>query len=133
MRGYLLDTHIWFWYLIGSERLSRAAREVISARVSDCWLSPISVWELGKLVERGRVRLHDGLRFDGWFGRASETFPLHEAPLNHEIATLSLAIDLPHPDPADRFLAATAVIYELELITADRRLRQSSAVTTFSG
>ena len=45
-----------------------------------------------------------------------------EATLNHEVAMESLGIRLPHQDPADRFIAASAIVYELTLITADRNL-----------
>ncbi len=42
----------------------------------------------------------------------------------------SRAIELPHPDPADRFLAATALVYGLTLVTADTRLLRLTAIST---
>lgn len=53
---------------------------------------------------------------------ALERAPLEEAALNHEVAVRSRGISLPHQDPADRFLVATALTYELTLVTADRTL-----------
>jgi PIN domain nuclease of toxin-antitoxin system len=50
-----------------------------------------------------------------------------EAPLTHEVALRTRAIDLPHRDPADRFLAATASVYGLTLVTGDERLLGSTA------
>jgi PIN domain nuclease of toxin-antitoxin system len=46
--------------------------------------------------------------------------------LNYEVAIQSRLIDLPHQDPVDRFLAATAKVYDLMLVTADERLLGSS-------
>ncbi|MBT8339733.1 MAG: PIN domain-containing protein [Desulfatitalea sp.] len=42
------------------------------------------------------------------------------ASLNHEVALRSRRISLPHQDPADLFIAATAIVYGLTLVTADR-------------
>jgi PIN domain nuclease of toxin-antitoxin system len=50
------------------------------------------------------------------------SMPFKQATLNHEVAMQSRLIKLPHQDPADRFIAASAVVYDLTLITADRYL-----------
>ena len=47
---------------------------------------------------------------------------LHEAPLTREVARRSRTVNVPHQDPADRFLAATAEVYELTLVTDDANL-----------
>ena len=57
---------------------------------------------------------------------------MHEAPLNREVAIRSLAIKLGHDDPADRFLVATAMVHDLTLVTADRRLLKSRLVATLA-
>jgi PIN domain nuclease of toxin-antitoxin system len=96
---------VWFWYLTGSSGLLESIRGAIDDAPDEVWISPISVWALGMLEERGRVRLSGGFR--GW--EAVGRFPLEEAPLNREVALVSHEIRLPHRDPADRFLAATAL------------------------
>ena len=57
---------------------------------------------------------------------------MHEAPLNHEVALASRAITVGHEDPADRFLAATAAIYDLVLATADARLLAGKGFRTLT-
>ncbi len=131
MRGLLLDTHIWFWHLIGSPRLPSAIRHELQERAADCWLSPISVWELGKLRERKRIQVPDDFR--GWLAEGRKRFPCHEAPINSEVALASLELDLATPDPADRFLAATARVFDLELATVDRELVAAEWLPTLSG
>jgi len=39
---------------------------------------------------------------------------------------------LPHPDPADRFLAATAQVLGLTLVTADERLLGLGEIKTLA-
>ncbi|HVE65427.1 MAG TPA: PIN domain-containing protein [Thermoanaerobaculia bacterium] len=57
-----------------------------------------------------------------WLGTAFETASLREAPLNRRDAVESRRVRLSHQDPVDRFLAATAIVHELTLVTADERL-----------
>jgi PIN domain nuclease of toxin-antitoxin system len=116
----LLDTHIWLWSLTAPERLGGKVRRLLAPGKSEVWLSPISVWELLVLAERGRVRLDADPR--AWVAEALEKAPFEEAVLSHEVARRSREVALPHPDPADRLLAATALWYELTLVTADRTL-----------
>ena len=59
MTAFLLDTHIWFWYLVGAGRLPSGLRRELDRSVQACWLSPISVWELGMLHTGGGVGVAD--------------------------------------------------------------------------
>jgi PIN domain nuclease of toxin-antitoxin system len=54
-----------------------------------------------------------------WLAKASSG--IQEAPLTHEIVLAEMHLAL-HQDPADRFLAATAQVLDLTLVTADQRL-----------
>lgn len=116
----LLDTHIWLWSLLAPERLSRRVARALEDEANELWLSPVSTWELIALVERGRVTLAG--EPSSWLREAFERAPLSEAPLTQEIALAAAAIELPHRDPADRLLAATARVLDLRLVTADERL-----------
>lgn len=130
MSGFLLDTHIWWWYLTGSDRLGRGLHRQINQSATDCWLSPISVWELGMLSERGRIRIPGVFRT--WVEAAQQKFPLGEAALTREVSLVSHELQLPHQDPADHFVAATALVYGLVLMTVDERLTKAKWLPTRS-
>lgn len=115
----LLDTHIWIWSLGDRERVSRRVSRELESAENELWLSPISAWELLLLVGKGRVRLDRAV--DDWLAQADLSLPAREAPVTREVALESRRVDLPHQDPADRFLAATARVYDLTFVTADRR------------
>lgn len=127
---YLLDTHIWVWYLLGSERLPVVTRAAIDDAQGALWLSAISAWEVAMLHERGRLDLEGGPR--RWVERALDRFPLSEAPVTREIALRSHEVMVEHRDPADRMLAATALVHDLTLITVDERLRSLEGLRTLS-
>ena len=122
----LLDTHILLWSLLDPTNLSKEVAAALENRSNELWLSPISIWEVILLVERGRVVLTtDPIT---WLRRVFKRIPFKEAPINHEVAFHSRTVDLPHQDPADRFLAATALVYGLTLVTADDRILLSKVV-----
>jgi PIN domain nuclease of toxin-antitoxin system len=116
----LLDTHIWLWSLADPARLGRRVRAAITRSANELWLSPISVWELLVLAERGRVRLDRAPH--AWIAEALAHTPVQEAVLTFDVAERSRGILRAHPDPADRFLVATALVYGLTLVTADQAL-----------
>jgi PIN domain nuclease of toxin-antitoxin system len=116
----LLDTHIWLWSLGNASRLSGRVARKVQATDTELWVSPVSTWELALLEERKRIKLRGGLR--AWLGDALARLPVNEATLTHEIALESRTVDVPHRDPADRLLVATAKVLDLALVTADERL-----------
>lgn len=116
----LLDTHIWLWSLLAPNRLGKRAARALESADNELWLSPVSVWELSVLVERGRVKLKLPTR--RWVDEAFRAAPINEAALNREVALMSRELVLSHQDPADRFIAATAAVHELTLVTADDAL-----------
>lgn len=117
---YLVDTHIWLWSLVAPEKLGRRVRATISSGRNEGWLSPVSVWELLVLAERGRVRLDDEPR--AWVREALRRGPFQEAPLVHDVALRSREVGLSREDPTDRFLVATALAYGLTLVTSDETI-----------
>lgn len=116
----LLDTHVWLWSLLDPPRLRAEAAAAITDPSNELWLSPISVWEGHLLIERGRVSVSGEPAL--WLRQVLAAFPLKTAALNVQVAVASRALRLPHHDPADRFIAASAVVHDLTLVTADRRL-----------
>lgn len=116
----LLDTHVWLWSLLEPEKLSRPVARALRSEKNELWLSPISTWEALLLAEHGRIVLEPSA--DEWLSDVFRRAPMREAPITHAIARESRRITLPHNDPADRFLAATARLLDLTLVTADERL-----------
>ena len=131
MNGLLLDTHIWFWYLVGSSKLPPRIKSSLDSSPDPFWLSPISVWELSMLARRGRIEMKSYCR--SWVTMAFSKLPVKEAPINVEVSLKSQEIQFDHKDPADHFLAATALVYDLMLVTVDRRLIGLKWLQTFSG
>jgi PIN domain nuclease of toxin-antitoxin system len=124
MSALLLDTHIWLWYAEGnSEKLRKASvKKLDTARMRGGLLvSAISVWEIGALSARGRIRLSIPLR--DWAEKALGVPGFHFAPLDAAAAAESTLLPGdPHGDLADRFLIATARTQGVALATRDEHI-----------
>lgn len=116
----LLDTHVWIWSTLERRRLSARVSAALESPKNELWLSPISVWELMRLTKQGRVKLDRPVT--RWVADVWGAIPLRDAPVTRDVAIESRCVPLPHEDPADRFIAATARVYDLTLVTADERL-----------
>ena len=127
----LLDTHIWLWSLLDPDRLSGRARSQLTDRANTLALSPVSVWEALVLAEKGRVLLHPDPW--SWIRNALAVRPVRAIPVTFDVAFGSRSVRLGHDDPADRFIAATAMVHGLTLVTADRALLQCPGIKVLRG
>jgi PIN domain nuclease of toxin-antitoxin system len=116
----LLDTHIWLWSFREPHKLSPEVHKAITAPEAVRFISPISIWEVLILLEKKRVELVES--FDRWFAQTTADLELVEAPLTWKVVHEMRYILPNHRDPADRFIAGTAIAYDLTLVTADETL-----------
>ena len=82
------------------------------------------------LSEKGSVELDGGLWT--WIDAARSSVPIREAPPTAEIVSAMERVELPHRDPADRFLAATVAALDLRLVTSDARVLSGRGYRVFS-
>jgi PIN domain nuclease of toxin-antitoxin system len=126
----LLDTHIWLWSTLEPQRLIRRVGKAMADPANELWLSPVNVGELIVLLRQGRLTLPNDVA--AWVDNTMQDLQLNEAPLTVEVALAISSIDLPHGDPADHFLAATAKVFDLTLVTADEHLMHLPGIHVLS-
>jgi PIN domain nuclease of toxin-antitoxin system len=124
----LLDTHIWLWSLSAPQRLTSQVRRALDKPANELWLSPISTWEVVQLLEKKRIRIEG--HFEAWLPRARGN--LREALLSHDVAAAAADVRLPHRDPGDLLLVATARVLNLTLVTADDNIIDAKQVSTLA-
>ncbi|MBK7862152.1 MAG: type II toxin-antitoxin system VapC family toxin [Archangiaceae bacterium] len=124
----LLDTHAFVWWSASPAKLSVRARKAIEKDPVRL-LSDISLWEIAMLVELGRLKLDRDV--EGWLEQAVAETAVDVVPIDSAIAVRSTRIAKNfHGDPADRLIAATALVRAALLVTADEALRASPALRT---
>ena len=126
----VLDTHIWVWWVHGDERLTASQLEFIQNNEDEeIGISAISLWEIAKLVENGKLELPVSL--EKWFKQALSYPGVQIIELTPEIAAESTRLPGEfHKDPADQIIVATARIMKCKLVTSDERILNYSHVKT---
>ena len=127
----VLDTHTWVWWVSDPGRLSPPARQIISDSMESdgILISSISAWEVALLVYKGRMELTIGVR--DWIAK-SEMLPfVRFVPVDNTIGVKAVSLAQPfHSDPADRIIAATAIVSAAPLVTKDARILDYPHVET---
>lgn len=126
MAGVLLDTHILIWWLLDPSKLSRAQSHLLTdleQRGEHFGISSVTLWELAKMVEHGRLKIDQPL--DLWLQEVEEHPLITVHPITAKIAAESVQLGRGfHKDPADQIIVATARCLGLKLITSDERIRK---------
>ena len=125
------DTHIIIWNALKPEMLSRKAEKAISAanKSDGIIFCDISLWEIAMLMHKGRLSID--VEYLEFIKLILESNNYVYRGITPEIARLSTKLFSDNnKDPADRIIAATSIIENAKLVTADKKLRQSGKVTT---
>ena len=126
MLSILLDTHILMWWRCDPQRLTKpqaAALAALESRSTPAAISSITLWELAKMVERGRAEITVPL--DDWLAEIESHPLLTVLPLTGRIVAESVRLGNDFQrDPADQIIVATARCHGLKLVTADERIRR---------
>ena len=127
----LLDTHVWIWSQENPDLLPPQTREAINDRSNGCAVSVISELEIARLAQRKQIELDRGV--EEWIDKSIAVLGAHEIELSRVIAVE--AYRLPgefHRNPADRVLVATARLFGMTLVSADRQLLRYRHVNSMS-
>lgn len=115
---YLLDTHIFLWWLNDDSRLPNAARDVISHGSNTVYLSSVSVAEMAIKSSNGKLQMPVSI------AEATNNEEFEPLPFTAKHAVALETLPWHHRDPFDRMLIAQAQIDNLTFITVDVRCRQ---------
>jgi PIN domain nuclease of toxin-antitoxin system len=127
----VLDTHIWVWHAEGiADELPPALRTAVDTAAQDgrAWVSAISAWEIVMLEQRGVVTL--SVSPDAWVAASRVAPGVRVAPLSLAVlidgpripAWYKRGTSVPHKDPADRWIVATARQRSAIVITRDEQI-----------
>lgn len=109
----LLDTHIWFRWQNNNDLPINLLYHI--EQTDALAVSAISCCEIAQLVKRKRIDLPISAKH--WIELASMNMEI--LPINKEIALLAEELANHHKDPADRFIIATSIFYQLPIMSLD--------------
>ena len=119
---YLLDTGVWLRAVNESQSIPAGVLRLLKAPREMYGLAAISLWEVGKKVQSGKLPLPKDL--PGWFADALAP-NIEVFPVTAQVATDAMRLpDFPNRDPADELIVATARVHKLTLLTTDTKLKK---------
>ena len=125
----LLDTCAIIWDAIDSSKLTSRSKKLIKQNESQLLICDISIWEISMLIKKKRLVVDNSAAAFINLLLQSRNYIVQE--ITPEIADLSVNFGSEmNNDPADRLIAATSVLANAPIVTADENLRGSSLVET---
>ena len=124
----LLDTCTILWLALDQSQLSKIAKDLIDSGSQKLFLSSVSALEIGRLYQHKKLQLP--LTPDEWLEKNMELLNILEIPIHNKEAILSTKLPYHHNDPADRIIIATALQYNLNILTPDKYIKNYTEINT---
>ena len=125
----VLDTCAVIWDALDTSKLSPQATKAIRDSNSELIICDISFWEISMLIKRKRIKVDDTA--SGFITLLLQSRNYHIQEITPEIAGLSVNLGAEiNNDPADRLIAATSILTNAPIITADKNLIEATLVET---
>lgn len=117
----LLDTHIFLWYITGSNRLPNSLLETIRSPVNAIFLSSVSVWEIIVKHQLGKLPLPESPAT--YIPEQRQRHAIETLPLDEQSVSRLIHLPVLHRDPFDRMLMCQAIQHQLTLASTDEAIR----------
>ena len=125
----LLDTCAIIWDALDAGKLSPDAKNSIELNHSELIICDISIWEIAMLIKRKRLVLD--ATASGFINLLLQSRNYFIQEITPDIAELSVNFGSEiNNDPADRLIAATSILGNAPIVTADQNLRNATMVET---
>ena len=113
---YLIDTHIFIWFIQSSPNLSQTARSLIEDSNNEIIISIASLWEISIKNSIGKLHLTKGFgaMTDYLTDNLIEILPIE---FSHTVENNKLPFH--HRDPFDRIIVAQAIVENIDFISVD--------------
>jgi PIN domain nuclease of toxin-antitoxin system len=118
--GLLLDTHVFYWLIKGSDRLTARHRQLIQDRTQQVYVSAVTGWEIAIKVKLGKWPEAAPLLPD--LSAVIDRAGFQQLNLTVAQAERAGSLDLAHRDPFDRLLAAQALDMAIPIATNDQAM-----------
>jgi PIN domain nuclease of toxin-antitoxin system len=119
---FLIDTHVFLWFINGDGRLSQPVRAAIEDEENEVLMSIASVWEIAIKVSVGKLAL--GKPFADLIPEQIAENEIELIPVSMDDLKVIAILPLHHRDPFDRLLIAQAMTQGIAIASNDSNFAQ---------
>lgn len=113
---YLIDTHVFIWFVENSSNLPQSIKDLIEDETSDIFISIASLWEISIKTSIGKLPMTK--KFAELNDVVSDNL-MEILPVNFAHTVENNLLPFYHRDPFDRIIIAQAIVENLDFISAD--------------
>jgi PIN domain nuclease of toxin-antitoxin system len=122
MKSYLLDTHVFIWWITEDERLSKKAFRLIEDDANQIYFSSVSAFEIAVKARLGRLREVGDPVLSVPYQVSQNGFEELKITVEHSLKVFHLPEI--HSDPFDRILVAQSQTTGFPIITNDKDIKR---------
>ena len=115
---YLLDSHIFLWWLSDSDKLETHIYDIISDTRNTIYISSATIWEISIKEALGKLKV------DADLDCAISENGFIELKISAKCANATKQLPFIHKDPFDRMLISQAIEGDMTLISVDKFISQ---------
>lgn len=116
---FLIDTHVFLWFINGDRRLSLAVRSAIEDVNNDVLLSIVSIWEIAIKTSIGKLQL--AAPFAELIPTQIIENEIELLPIQMHALNIVATLPLYHRDPFDRLLIAQSMEHSVPFASDDTK------------
>ena len=116
--NYLIDTHIFLWWLFDDSQLDTTCREIIRNPAHRIFVSSVSAWEIATKYRIGK--LPEAKQLIEQYSQILHQAKFIELAITSAHALRAGSLPIAHRDPFDRMIMAQAELESLPIITYDK-------------
>ncbi len=116
--SYLIDTHIFLWWLFDDPKLDTTCRDIIRNPAHRIFVSSVSAWEISTKYRIGK--LPEAKQLVEQYSQILHQAKFIELAITSAHALRAGSLPIAHRDPFDRMIMAQAELESLPVITYDK-------------
>ena len=113
---FLIDTHIFLWFINNDPKLSPTAKTLIESD-AELLLSVASLWEIAIKISIGKMTLPKPFKI--FIPEQLQQNDITVLPIETNHLTYITALPFHHRDPFDRLLIAQSIVERIPIVSVD--------------
>ena len=113
---YLIDTHVFIWFIENSPKLPQSIKDLIEDERSDIFISIASIWEIS--IKTSIEKLPLNRRFEELIDVLNDNL-IEILPIKFAHTVENNQLLFHHRDPFDRIIISQAIVENIDFISAD--------------